>query len=813
MRTVRNSPGFTLIAVLTLALGIGANTALFSVVDAVLLRSFGYTDPARLIEISGVNKKGQNTGVSLPDFQAFQSRARSLEQVGVSRVQTFTLAGGAGNGPREPENLYGQMVSRDCFAALGSAAILGRTFNAADFDTGTPLVAVIAYPLWRASFGGDSQMVGRHVLMNGADYAVIGVMGPDFQFPHPAFKVWAPWKLSAEDLANRTAHPFTLVARLKRGVTPAAALAELQGLSQSLAHEFPATNDGWRAVTAPVNERVLGNVRPALLTLLGAVGFVLLIACMNVSNLLVSRGIPRRGEMAVRAALGATRMRLVRQLLGESLVIAGFGGALGLLFAYWGLRALVASLPVRTISILPGLDRAGLGSGSAGGRVLLVSVLASLASAIVFGLFPALQLSRPNIEGSLKEGGRATTASVRGRRFLSGLIVLETALSVVLLVGAGLMIRSFARTMQVNLGFRPEHVLTAQIPSPWDDSRRSSPEETARQMQYFRQIVKGVQGIPGVSAAGLVTVLPLGVVHIQTRIFIHGRPAPGPGEDIRVQYRGVSPDYFGVMGIPVLRGRGFTEDDRTGQPAVVVVNQAMARAFWPNEDAVGKQISMGNPTTGPWITVVGVVAGVRHDRLTAEPEPELYTSYLQTLLAPQVSTVVLRTADNPLSLATTLRAAIHQINPNQPVAEVKTMTQVVSDSVAQPRLYTVLLAIFAALALLLAAAGIFAVISCTVNQSTHEIGIRMALGATPAHVLRAMMRRAVVEAAVGAGFGLAIAAGLTGVLKSQLYGVTATDPLTFAAVPVLLTCVALAATYLPARRATRVDPLVALRAE
>jgi putative ABC transport system permease protein len=530
---------------------------------------------------------------------------------------------------------------------------------------------------------------------------------------------------------------------------------------------------------------------------------------MNVANLLMSRGIERQREMAVRAALGASRLRLMRQLLGESLAIAGLGGGVGLLFAHWGLRALVASLPVRAVSALPRLELAGID-----GRVLLVCVLACLASGFVFGLLPAIQLSRPNIEGALKEGGRSTTGSVRSRRFLSGLIVLETALSVVLLVGAGLMIRSFARMMQVNLGFRPEHVLTAQIPSPWADvSRRNTGEETARQMQYFREIVHRVQAIPGVSGAALVTVLPLGIARVQPRIFIQGRPAPGSGEDIRVQYRGISPDYFRVMGIPLLRGRGFTEDDRTGRPPVAVVNDAMARAFWPNEDAVGKQISMANPTTGPWITVVGVVAGVRHDRLTADPDPELYTSYLQTLLAPQVSTVVLKTASDPLSLAATVRTVIHQINPNQPVADLKTMSQVVSDAVAQPRLYTVLLAIFAALALLLAAAGIFAVISCTVNQSTHEIGIRMALGATPADVLSSMMRRAVLEAAIGAVFGLAVAATLTGILKNQLYGVTVRDPLTFALVPLLLTCVALAATYLPARRATRVDPLLALRAD
>ena len=797
---LRRSPGFTILAVLTLALGIGANTALFSVVNAVLLSGFGYVDPANLLEISGINKKGQTTGVSLPDFQAFQARARSFEHIAVSRVQTFTL-----NGPRELENLYGQLVSRECFDVLGSRPVLGRTFVPGDFDSGAPLVAMISDPLWRTSFSEDPAIAGRRVVMNGAEYTVIGVMEPGFQFPHSLFKVWSPWKIGPEDLANRIAHNNTLIARLRPGVKPAAAQAELESLSLALAREFPATNDGWRAVAAPINERVIGNLRPALTILSGAVGFVLLIACLNVANLLVSRVIERQREMAVRAALGAGRLRLTRQLFGESLRIAVLGGAAGLLFAHWGLRALIASLHVR---VLPRLELAGID-----GRVLLVSGLLSMASALVFGLFPAIQLSRPNLELALRESSRGATASRRSRRFRSGLIVLETALSVVLLVGAGLMIRSFLRTMQVNPGFRPEHVLTAQIPSPWAElSRRNTPDETARQVQYFHDIVERVQTMPGVSAAAIVTVLPLGIVHIQTRIFIEGRPAPGPGEDIRVQYRGVSADYFRVMGIPLLRGRGFTENDRAGQPAVVVVNEALARAFWPREDAVGKRISMGS-ASGPWIDVVGVVAGVRHDRLTADPDPELYTSYRQTLLAPQVSTVVLKTPSEPETLAASVRAAIHQVNPNQPVSEVKTMTQVVEDAVAQPRLYTVLLAIFAGLALLLAAGGIFAVISCTVGQSTHEIGIRMALGATPAAVLRTVIRRAVLEAMAGAALGLIVASLLMGVLKNQLYGIATTDPLTFAAVPLLLTLVALAATWLAARRATRVDPLAALRME
>jgi putative ABC transport system permease protein len=803
LRTLRRSPWFTLVSVLTLALGIGANTALFSVVNAVLLRSFGYADPGRLVQISGTNKTGQATGVSIPDFRAFQTRAHSFQQIGTSRLQSFTLMG-----PHEPENLYGQLVSSECFADLGAAPLMGRTFADTDFQPGAPSVVMLSHTLWQTSFEADPHIVGRRILMNGAEYSVIGVMGLEFQFPHPVFRLWVPLRFTPEDLANRNLHTYTLIARMKPRVALPAAQAELQSLSQSLAKEFPASNTGWQAVTQPVNEQLLGNLRPVLFALLGAVGFVLLIACMNVSNLMMARHIERSREMAVRAALGAGRLRILRQLLTESLLIAVAGGALGILFAHGWLRALLPMLPARSVPILPGAEQAGLN-----GTVLAVSVLASVVTGIVFGLLPAWKMSRPNLEESLKEGSRTNTGGIGRRRLLGGLIALETALSVILLAGAGLLIRSFANLLDVQLGFRPEHVLTLQIPSEWASlTQRNDPAATERKMQYFREIVQHMQAIPGVSAAALVTVLPLGAVQINTRIFIEGRPAPGPGEDLRVAYRAISPDYFRAMGIPLLRGRTFTDDDRTGQPGVAIVSEAMAHHFWPNEDAVGKRITLNNATTGPWIAIAGVVASVRHAGIRTEPDSELYTSYRQTLLAPQVASVVLRTALDPLALAQPVRAAIRQINANQPIADLKTMSQVVSDTLARPRVYTVLLAVFAGLALLLAAAGIFSVISWTVTQSTHEIGIRMALGATPRNVRRTVMRRAILAAVGGAALGLGGAAALTNILKAQLYGISATDPLTFALAPVVLAAVAWLAAYVPARRAIRIDPMAALRA-
>lgn len=803
LRTLRRSPWFTLVAVLTLALGIGANTALFSVVNAVLLRSFGYADPAHLVQISGTNKTGQSTGVSVPDLRAFQTRTRSFQLIGTSRLQSFTLMG-----PHEPENLYGQLVSPECFSALSAPPLLGRTFADSDFVSGAPPVVILSHTLWQSSFEADPQIVGRRILMNGSQYSVIGVMRPEFQYPHPVFKLWTPMRFTPEDLANRTIRTYTLIARLKPGITRQSAQAELRSLSQSLSTEFPATNTGWQAVVDPVNEKLMGNLRPVLFALLGAVGFVLLIACMNVSNLMMARGIERSREMAVRAALGASRLRLIRQLLIESLLISAGGAALGLLVAQVWLRALLAMLPARSIPILPGADQAGIH-----GTVLAVSILASMITGIVFGLLPAWQTSRPNLEESLKEGSRANTGGLRKRRLLAALIALETALSVILLAGAGLLIRSFANLLEVQPGFRPEHVLTLQIPSEWaNSSQRNNPAETERKKQYFTAIVSRMQSIPGVNAAALVTVLPLGAVQINTRIFIEGRPAPGPGESLTVAYRAISPDYFRAMGIPLLRGRAFTDDDRADRPSVVVISEAMARHFWPNEDAVGKRITLNNATNGPWLAVAGVVGSVRYDGLKSEPSSELYTSYMQTLLAPQIASIVLRTALDPVKLAPEARAAIHQINPNQPVAEMKSMSRVVSDAVAQPRLYTVLLAVFAALALVLAAAGIFSVISWTVTQSTHEIGIRMALGAAPGDVLRAVMRQAMFAALGGAALGLAGAAALTHILKSQLYGVTATDPLTFSLAPAVLAVVAFIAAYVPARRATRIDPMSALRA-
>jgi putative ABC transport system permease protein len=612
--------------------------------------------------------------------------------------------------------------------------------------------------------------------------------------------------LTTEDLANHLAHPYTILARLKPGVTRRAAQAELDALSQSLAREFPATNTGWRAVLSPITEKMLGSIRPTLLVLMGAVGFVLLIACMNVSNLIMARGFTQSRDLAMRTALGATRRHIAWIMLRESLRIALCGGALGMLFAHWWVKALLLLLPDRTIAGLPGADRALVN-----GRVLLFSLAATLVCGILFGLAPALRLSRTSPADVLREGGRGGAGRRGERRLLTTLIAVEAALSVLLLAGAGLLIRSLSNLLHVQPGFRPEHVLTVQIPAPWEDvSRRPDEASVERRKIYLQEIGARIESLPGVSVAGVVTTLPLGPVNVQTRIFIEGRPAPGPGEDIRILYRASTPGYFRAMGIPLLRGRLFEAGDRTGQMSVAIVNDAMARRYWPGEDALGRRISFAG-RNGPWTTVIGIAGDVRQNGLETDPVPEIYTSIAQTLLGPQVSTVVLRTAGDPAALGSAVRAAIRQMNPAQPITELKTMDQVLWELSARPRLYTILLAVFAVLALLLAASGIFSVISWTVSRSTREIGIRMALGASPRDVVAGSMRRTLAAAAAGALLGVAAALPLARVLASQLYGITAQDPLTLACVPLLLMAVAALAAYLPARRATRVDPVAALR--
>jgi putative ABC transport system permease protein len=720
----------------------------------------------------------------------------------MSRVQAFTLAGA-----REPVNVYGQLVTWECFAALGTRPLMGRTFAKGDYASGAPAVALLSFKLWLRDFAGDRGIVNRRVLIDGANYMIIGVMPPEFQFPHPAFLMWAPWQVSAADSANRRAHSHRVVARLRPSFTRQMAAAELDTIATGLGREFPDTNVGWKAAVAPLNEDLLGRLRPALWTMLGAVGFVLLIACVNVSNLLMARGVARTREIAIRSALGGSRRRIAGQLLCESMLLALAGGIGGLGFAHLCLKILVALAQVRATPIFPRLDQANLDGG-----VLATATLLTMTAGIIFGLAPALEFSRTDIETALREGGRSQSGSLRGRRWLSGLIVLEAAMSVILLVGAGLMLRSFTLMIGVDPGFRPEHVVAAELPSAWQPNARNLREITAAKQLYFHGLTERIGRLPGISSAAFITGLPMGTVASATLIRLEGR-TPVNGEDLRVGYSSVSAQYFRTMGIPLIRGRWFDDSDTGERPLGAIVNETMARHLWPNEEAVGKRFTFNPNGTGPWVTVVGVTGDVRNGGLRSENESQLYMKFEQQLLSPQNAAIVVRTNLDTAAVANTLRVAIHGVDAQQPISQIVAMSQVVSDSVATPRLYTALLAIFGGLALVLAAAGIFSVLSWTVNQRAHEIAIRVALGASSRNVIGTVMSRAMAEASVGAIAGLGGAWGLSGILKAQLFHVAPTDPLTFVGAPLLLVAVAALAAWLPARRAARMDPGRALSIE
>jgi putative ABC transport system permease protein len=541
--------------------------------------------------------------------------------------------------------------------------------------------------------------------------------------------------------------------------------------------------------------------------MLGAVGFVLLIACVNVSNLLMARGVARTREVAIRSALGGSRLRIAGQLLCESVMLALAGGIGGILFARLCLKVLVVLSQVRSVPLFPRLDQASLDGG-----VLAIATLLTMACGLIFGLAPALEFSRADIETALRDGGRSQSGGLRGRRWLTGLIVLEAAMSVILLVGAGLMLRSFTLMMDVQPGFRPEYVVAAEMPSPWQPNAGNVRDRLAAKQRYFQELLDRIGRLPGISSAGLITGLPMGTVSSATLIRLEGR-TPAAGEDLRVGYSSVSRQYFHTMGIRLVRGRWFDGSDAADRPLAAIINETMARHLWPNEDAVGKRFTFNPNGTPPWATVVGVAGDVRNGGLRSETESQLYMNFEQQLLSPQNAAIVVRTNLDTAAVANMLRTTIHGVDAQQPVSNVMAMSQVVTDSVAQPRLYTTLLAIFGGLALVLAAAGIFSVLSWTVNQRAHEIAIRVALGATSGKVIGAIMGRALAEASVGAVAGLGGAWALTGILKAQLYHVTPTDATTFVGAPLVLLAVAAVAAWLPARRAARVDPAVALGSE
>lgn len=798
IRTLARTPAFTMAAVVALALGIGANAAIFSVVDAVILRPLPYENPDRLTVIL----HDGDGPVSPANFVDWRDQSRSFESMGAAEYWTPNMTG-----VDEPEKLRALHVTPSIFPMMGAAPLIGRTFLAEEGESGAEHEVVLGYSLWQRRFGGDPRIVGESITLDGARYTVVGVMPRDFKFaPFWATKaeLWAP--LVVDAAKGREASSLRIFARLAPGVSIRQAQAEMATVTARLEREYPGTN---RDITVQsLKEKVVGDIRPALLVELGAVSFVLLIACANVAHMLLARAAARRKELALRTALGASRARVMRQLLIESLLLSLLGGGAGLLLALAGIRALVTLAPAG----IPRIETIGLDA-----RALLFLLTISLLAGVGFGLVPALRASATDLNDALKEGGRGSTEGIRRNRFRSVLMASEFALALMLLVGAGLMIRSFIALRAIDPGFDPHNLLTMVVPVA--GSREAAPE---RRAIFYEELLQRVRSIPGVVSASAINHLPLAGDEWGRTFRVEGRPMEHRGDAPAATYRVIFPGYFRTMDIPLLRGRDVAESDDLDAPAVVVVNEFLASRYWPGEDPIGKRITLDDPERDSvsWLTVVGVVKNAVRSEWAASEHEEIYLPFLQNRSYLEGSgahvayqTLVVRTSGEASALAPAVRNAVWSLDSNLPVSEVQTMDAVVARSTAQPRFNLLLLATFAAVALVLAAVGIYGVMSYSVSRRTHEIGLRMALGAQPGDVLRVVVGQAMALATIGACVGLVGALALGRFMSSFLYGVQPSDPLTFLAMSAILGAVALAASYIPARRATRIDPLHALRHE
>jgi len=806
VRMLLNRSGFSVVVILVLALGIGATSAIFSVVNAVLLRPLPYPEPDRLVMVFPASEQGGRGGgistVTGPDFVEWRNQCRSCAQIAAhTGAQPGNLTGGA-----EPDRVRVARVTENLFATLGVQPMLGRTFlpeeilrpsSGGDMQAAGSTAVILSYGLWHRRFGADPAVIGKTVKVEGDVCAVIGVMPEGFKFPDEA-EAWAPVTLSP----TRNNAYLQVVARLQPDVTQTQAQAELATIARRLEQQFPQTNRGLGVNLVPLQEHVVGDVRSSLLIFLGAVSFVLLIACANVANLLLARAVTRQKEMAVRAALGASRLRIIRQLLTESLLLAFAGGGLGLLLAFGILELLLAFAPQG----IPRLNAIGIDPWALGFTLLLSGL-----TGVIFGLAPALQASRLDLNTTLKEGGTRATGGASRHRLRSLLVIAEVSMALVLLIGAGLLLKSFTRLRETKLGFNPDHVLTASVTLPQADY------PTATLMKaYYQQSLARIAARPEAQAVGLVNSLPLGNtgVGIQGDLTVEGESTARPG--VWASKLAVSGDYFRALGIPLLKGRAFNDRDTADSPGVVIISETLARRLWPNEDALGKRINIGFGGE-TWREVVGVVGDIKQRELGAPPAMALYQPYLQ--VADRLrwflseATFVIRTAAEPQSFIASSRSELQAVDKQLPLHNVAVMEQVVAKKVADPRFYMLLLGSFSALALALSAAGIYSVISYSVTQRTHEIGIRLALGAQAGAILRLVVRQGMALTLAGLAIGLAGAFALTRVLSDFLYQVSVTDPATFALLSLLLTGVALLACYLPARRAMKVDPLVALRHE
>jgi len=793
LRMLLKNPGFTLIAVITLSLGIGANTAIFSVVNAVVLRPLPFAEPERLVWLWDTQPQLPTAPASLPDFLDWKEQNRSFEHLAAFQRGNMFL--NTGDGARD--TAVG-LVTPEIFALFRVSPILGRTFTAEETLPGRSRVTVLSHALWQSRFGSDPNVVGRTVELSGAAYTVIGVMPAGFSFPNQA-ELWRPLQIDPNRL-DRGPHYLRIVGRLKPGVTLSQAQAEMSALAARLAQQYPEKIAGHGVKLELLRDVIVGDIGSALFILLGAVGFVLLIACANVANLLLARVGARQKEIAVRTALGASRLRLVRQLLTESILLAVGGGVAGLAVAMAGVKWLVSFGP----DTIPRVHEIAVDPRMAG-FTLLISVV----TGVLFGLIPALQVSKPALADALKESGRAS-AGLHRSRLRSVLVISEVALSLVLLIGAGLMIRSFAKLNQVDPGFNPSRLLTLGV-----TLLRNKYPEDERVAQVYAQLLERAAATPGIVSVGATSELPIGGGNTSDYFTIEGRPPMAKEARPITEYRVVTPRYFDAMAIPLLAGRDVAATDTKQSPNVVVINDAFARRHFPGENPLGQRLNLQGQERDP-LLIVGVVGNVRDFGLDEPPTPEAYVPFLQDPLGKTYQrsmTMVARTQADPIAVAGSLRAALTELDKSLPVYAIKPMTEYLRDSLTRRRFNLILLSVFGGVALVLAAIGIYGVISYGVTQRTHEIGIRLALGANTRDVLKLVVRQGMMLTLGGVALGLFAALALTRLMKTLLFEVSVTDPLTFIVIAVLLALVAMLACWIPARRATKVDPLVALRHE